>query len=511
MMCTLRRHAGGRGRLVKPNIILVVFDTARADAFDPYGAPRGTTPSVAQLASRGEIHYQLYSSGCWTVPAHASMFSGLLPRTAGLGHSGSGTPGQFRVRLRTLEDRLLPQVLRRNGYETKGLSANPWVSSATGFDTGFDEFTFVQSKRRGYGYDGELSTNLWWYLQALRARIDDGAEEIERTLERWVAQPRRRPFFWFVNLIECHSPYLPPRPHSGLAALDRVRAAREARVYLSLGNIWRCNVAELNIPEPALQRMRRLYRGAIRQMDGWLARVLDALERNRLLDETQVVVTSDHGENFGEAGKLGHSFSLDDRLLRLPFVTAGPARLTIPAPAGIGSIPRWLMGVAGIDDHPYQDEHPYQGVGDDETGGSRGDGTAGIAVAQFDAPGIIGHPRITEAMEAWKLSGPLAEHASRAMCESFSCATNGALKLLRFDSREELVDLAADPLEVSPLPVGPAEEARFGERLRALRAALDRAQREERPPMSEEADGQGPVSPTETAELEAQMRRLGYL
>lgn len=498
------RHSG-HGRLVKPNIILVVFDTARADAFEPYGAPPGTTPSVAQLASRGEVHHQMYSSACWTVPAHASMFSGLLPRTAGLGHRGSGRPGQFQARLRTLEDRMLPQVLRRNGYDTKGLSANPWVSSATGFDTGFDEFTFVKSKRRGYGYDGELSTNVRWYLQALRARIDDGAEEIERTLERWVAEPRRRPFFWFVNLIECHSPYLPPRPHSELAAIDRVRAAREARAYLSLGNIWRCNVAAFNIPEPVLERMRRLYGGAIRQMDGWLARVLDALDRNRLLDETQVVVTSDHGENFGEAGKLGHSFSLDDRLLRLPFVTAGPARLTIPAPAGIGSIPRWLMGVSGIG------EHPYQGVGDDEGDGSGADGTAGVAVAQFDAPGIVGHPRISEAMETWKLSGPLAEQASRAMCESFSCATNGALKLLRFDSREELVDLAADPMEASPLRVGPAEEARFGDRLRPLRAALDRAQREERPPMSDDANGQGPISSTEAADLEAQMRRLGYL
>ena len=490
---------------MKPNILLVVFDTARADAFDPYGAPPGTTPSVAQLASRGAIHTQLFSSGCWTVPAHASMFSGLLPRTAGLGHRGSGTPGQFQVGLRALEDRLLPHVLRRNGYETKGLSANPWVSSATGFDTGFDEFTFVRSRRPVYGYDGELSADLRWYLQALRARIDDGAEEIERTLERWVAEPRRRPFFWFVNLIECHSPYLPPRPYCDLGVLKRLLATRDAKVYLSLGNIWRCNVASLNIPDAALRRMRRLYKGAIRQMDGWLARVLDALDRKGLLDETQVVVTSDHGENLGEAGKFGHSFSLDDRLLRLPFVTAGPAPLTIPAPAGIGSIPGWLMAVSGVD------EHPYRGVGDNEAARSEAEGTGGVAVAQFDAPGITGHPRIAEAIETWKLSGPVAAHASRALCESFSCATDGTLKLLRFDSRDELVDLAADPLEAHPIRIGAAEQARFGERLAPLRAALDQAQREEQGPMSEYSDGQEPSSPNETAELEARMRLLGYL
>src|SRR5207253_10423323 len=109
------------------------------------------------------------------------------------------------------------------------------------------------------------------------------------------------------------SPYLPPRPFANdVSVLDRRRAAVEAQEFLTLWSVWRNCVSDLEVPPDALDRMRRLYAACIRQLDAWLARLLTLLDEHGLLDETQIVVTSDHGENFGEGELLAHAFSLDD-------------------------------------------------------------------------------------------------------------------------------------------------------------------------------------------------------
>src|SRR5207248_3532563 len=124
--------------------------------------------------------------------------------------------------------------------------------------------------------------------------------------------------------VECHSPYLPPRPYQALSLRERLRAAEEARQHLNLEAIWRICASEFDVPEDVLDRMRRLYAGAVRYVDHWLEGVLGGLERAGILDETLVIITSDHGENFGEGGLITHAFSLDDRLIRVPPTAAGP-------------------------------------------------------------------------------------------------------------------------------------------------------------------------------------------
>src|SRR4029079_7196476 len=124
------------------------MDTARADAFEPYGAPAGATPAVTQLAARGVASNPPHATACWTLPSHASMFTGLLPRAAGLARAPEGRPEGAGPVLRSHADRLLPEVMRRAGYATAESRTNLWISRASGFDAGFDEFAYVEGPRQ---------------------------------------------------------------------------------------------------------------------------------------------------------------------------------------------------------------------------------------------------------------------------------------------------------------------------------------------------------------------------
>ena len=132
-----------------PNVLCVVFDTARRDAFEPYGAPPGSTPAVAQLASSGQAFTDVYATASWTIPSHASMFTGSLPRALGLGQAPGSRREGCRPILEANRDRVLPEVLRRNGYATAAVSANVWIAPESGFATGFDRFEEVATGRQG--------------------------------------------------------------------------------------------------------------------------------------------------------------------------------------------------------------------------------------------------------------------------------------------------------------------------------------------------------------------------
>lgn len=463
----------------RPNVLLVVLDTARADALEPYGAPAGATPAIAQLAARGAAAPPVQATSNWTVPSHASMFTGLLPRRLGLTQVPGGMPQGARAALEPHRDRLLAEVLRRNGYRTGAISTNLWLTEETGFHLGFDEFATISPNRQTGMADPRLRSRARWALEGVRARVDDGAAGAAATLGDWIARRDERPFFWFVNLVECHSPYLPPRPYNDLPPLQRLRAAEEARRCLTLDAIWRACAGRLGFEADALARMRRLYAGAVRYMDDWLARVLEQLDRAGLLDDTLVLVTSDHGENFGEGGFVGHAFSLDDRLVRVPFVAAGPVELA-PLPT-LAALPRALAGALGLDEHPWREEVP--------------------AVAQADPPAPREDPRVDAAIAAWGLD----EEAAWRISTPITAAGDGRLKLVRQGEREDLFDLGADPLELAPLAtVPPGEEARVAR----LRTTLDHPSVWEAPAAATPAAA---ADPAEVEALERQMRTLGYL
>lgn len=483
---------------VVTNVLFVVFDTARRDAFEPYGTKSGTTPAIAELAAKGIAHPAAYATASWTVPSHASLFSGKLPRSAGFQHRGATGDGVYREANNQLFARgeSLPGVLRSHGYETKGLSGNTWITDHTGFDRGFDEFRLVTRRRPGRLHKKSLRDKLAWRLDAVRAKLDDGASEVASLLEDWVARRDRKPFFWFVNLIECHSPYMPPLPFNPLSPVDRWKAADEASRYLNVGSIWKCALGGFDVPPDAIERMRALHNGSASQLDAWVARVMSALDKHGLLAETQIVLTSDHGENLGDGNLLGHSFSLDNRLLNVPLVTAGPARLRNDGVFSLASLPSWLCSVAGIDEHPFAPEFD-----------------PGVAVAQLDAPGDGSPKKCLHDVQIWDWSDG-GEAAAARLGTSITCATDGRYKLLRPHGTgavaaglpfELLIDLVADPVEMNPRAVTSEQETSLAVPLRRLRTALDRAAELERPKTVAKGNAQRDEA------LAEQLAHLGYL
>lgn len=471
-----------------PNVILIVFDTARADAFEPYGAPVGSTPTFAQLASAGTSHSNAIASCNWTMPSHVSMFTGLLPRSAGLSFLPDGKHTNCRIVMESHVDRWLPEVLRRAGFRTNAATTNAWVSQQLGFALGFDEFQNHVGKRVHRMHEPGIRNRLRWYSQAFLARVDDGLNAVEDHVGRWIDEARR-PFFWFINLIECHSPYLPPRPYNDLGPLARVRAAEDARRFQTLLGVWRACATEVMPPAAALTRMRHLYYRSIRMMDDWLCRLCEHLDRAGLLEDTLLIVTSDHGENFGEANLFGHAVSLDDRLLRVPLVFRGPDAPHGGSVTSLASLPALIADAIGLAEHPWKHRD-----------------SQGVAVAQYDLVSSPDDPRL-EVLREW---GATTE-GFRRFAYPCTAATNGRYKLVVLGDEERLYDLQADPLELSARqPVeGPPSV------VHSLRNALATARSSEWAPdldvlRATQASVATPTS-TELKELEDRMRLLGYL
>jgi arylsulfatase A-like enzyme len=272
----------------------------------------------------------------------------------------------------------------------------------------------------------------------------------------------------------------------------------EAREHLTLGAVWRACAGGFDVPDGALERMRALYAASVRLLDDWLERLLTDLDDRGILDETIVIVTADHGENFGEGGLMGHAYSLDQRLTRLPLVAAGP----FEQPDGVvslASLPALLAEAAGLEVHPY----------------GQAAGEPAAAIAQFDPPAAAGDPRVAKALDVWGLP----DSSAALITAPLRSATDGRWKLLRRGEKEQLFDLETDELELHP--IDPAADAPDGAPVAALREALEAADAAAVAPApaapagSEEGGGVPPaaaeIDDEERAALEERMKLLGYM
>ena len=464
-----------------PNVLLIVFDTARADAFEPYGGGVGASPTVAQLAARGHALPLAYAPSNWTLPSHVSMLSGLQARATGLLQAPEGNALNCKPVVEAMRDRLMPEVLRKAGYSTRAVSANAWISEATGFATGFDVFKELLSERHQRISSEQVRGRLRWLIEGARARWDDGAKEAENILQGWIDEQPAGPFFWFVNLVECHSPYLPAKPYNDLTLLARLRAAEDVRNYQTLATIWRTCTALTPIPSPALARMRHLYGRSIKALDDWLARILEHMDRKGLLDDTLVILTSDHGENLGEGNLIGHAFSLSEHLIHVPLIVAGPSAFSTTSAMSLASLPALIADTIGLSEHPWREKPDQDGIVVSEYG----------SLGSRDTPGVA----------AWAQDWGLDDDGLTRLTSGGIAATDGTLKLVREHGTERLLDLSADPREGVAVDVAARDGA-----VTRLKAALEKADAI-KPAVP--ATVTGPVG--ENEELEERLKLLGYM
>ena len=460
---------------MRPNVLLIVFDTARADAFEPYGAPPGSTPVAADLARRGGAVPMAISAANWTMPSHAAMFTGRLPRALGLSKPLVGrTLLNPRKILEANADRLLAEVLRRNGYATAGVSANPWISRSSAFSTGFEHWADVRGQ---IPRSRSRRDRMKQYLRAIRGRADQGASEAVRLLRARLRAGDRRPFFWFVNLMECHSPYVPPRPFTHRSVFGRLRAADDAMRHGDAVTMARYSMGNLDISETILARLRWLYGQAVSMVDHTVGLMLEDLEAAGVLDDTAVILTADHGENLGEQHLLGHTRSMDQRLIHVPLIMAGPLDPPETALFSQPDLPALLADRLELEATPWTGACP-----------------PGTAVSQSDLNSLWNEEQVDHLARVWSVPREVILEAG-----PYAAILDGRFKLARTGEAEALFDLDADPGETRD--VG----AMHPQRAQELRGLLDEVQADQG------VEGRAGYTSAEEAEMRDHLEALGYL
>jgi len=443
----------------RPNLVLIVLDTVGPSHLSAYGYEKPTTPFMEQFARRATRFDRAYSTSSWTLPAHASAFTGLDATRHGA--------DQVSQHLST-RPAMLAELLANAGYQTAGFSNNPWVSRKRGTARGFEFFA-------------ELFRT--W-------REPNAAVEHHPTIDRvvrWLRSGRdvERPFFVFVNLTEAHAPYTPSwqyaqpffaSKHDWNAALDRMAALRPL-------NVIRRNYLGADMLRPGDVAMARdLYDGEIRYLDAIVERLVTQIETLAPERPTSIFIASDHGENFGQHGQMGHAFSLFDSTLRIALLASGDGfdrGATDERLVQISDLFPTLLRAARAPVPDGVDGRDLRSPPDPERGLSA----------------LYAHP-----VQALNTFPPRYRNADtlRPLRRELRAAIVGSHKMIRgSDGSEQVYDLRDDPEEQQPLR---SVDESLLERLRAL-AGVPRATAAPESDATEELD----------AETRHALEEMGYL
>jgi len=310
-----------------PNVLLIVLDTVRADHLSLHRYERGTSPNLERLAKQGIRFDQARSTAPWTLPSHASMFTGRWPHEL-------NTKWMCPLRGDTLT---LAEFLGSLGYATAGFVGNTACCSYdSGLDRGFSHFQdYVVNKlsaiRTVHLIDLALkalarlgpSGQMHWSTRTLLAYGDRKvASDINREFLDWLSWRRepRRPFFAFLNYLDAHGPYVLP---AGTPYRFGSAPKSEAE-FLFLIDGWLL-VDKLRISQQARTLLRDSYDNCLAYLDERLGELCDELQRMRVLDKTLVIVTADHGEGLGEHELFNHGESLYRTEIHVPLLIISPA------------------------------------------------------------------------------------------------------------------------------------------------------------------------------------------
>ncbi|QGX95604.1 sulfatase [Haloplanus rallus] len=309
------------------NVLFVVMDTVRADHLTPYGYDRPTTPGLADFASEATVFEEAVAPAPWTLPVHASLFTGLYPSQHGADQENPYLEGATT----------LAETLSAAGYDTACYSSNAWITPYTHLTDGFDAQDNFFEVMPGDLLSGPLA-RAWKTMNdsdRLRTIADklvslgnvaheylaggEGADSktpavIDRTME---FVDDSEDWFAFVNLMDAHLPYHPPDEFAAEFApgVDDTAVCQNSKEY---------NSGARDIDDDEWDDIRGLYDAEIAHIDAQLTRLFDWLKERGEWDDTTVVVCADHGELHGEHDLYGHEFCLYDPLVNVPLMVKHP-------------------------------------------------------------------------------------------------------------------------------------------------------------------------------------------
>jgi arylsulfatase A-like enzyme len=417
-----------------PNIVLVVLDTVRLDTL-------ASLPNYARLAASGVRFDRAIATSSWTLESHASMFTGRYPQHV-------FPPGVTPINFETPMPAHLPtmaEALRDHGYLTAGFVANTnYTSREHGLARGFVHYDDYPVS----GEDALASTSLgraaldgfWRWRQRPRNVGRRSGDQITRAFLDWFDRHRGRPVFAFLNYFDAHDAYLPP---------DGYRSQLPAEPSINPYKRY---------PTSEVASHRRAYEDCVRYIDDVLGRLIRALEDRHALDSTVLVVTSDHGEHFGERDLMTHGNSLYRELVEVPLTIRFPNAIRMGTTVGqfvsLRDLPATLLEFAGVSGHPLP-------------GTSLSvlwrEGMSAADLSPAVSTLIVGDAPHHFAPDFW----PVRRGSMRsAIADGFHYIRNG-------DGVEELYDLAADPRGTSDISRRPENAVVLGR----LRSIVDRVER----------------------------------
>jgi arylsulfatase A-like enzyme len=418
-----------------PNILLIILDTTRALNLGLYGYERDTSPGIDRFARGGVTFDRVFATAPWTLPSHASMFTGRLPT-------------EFNADWNLPLDAQWPtlaEALASRGYATTGFIGNTiYATREMGLDRGFMHYEdhpvsmaqVVKSASLGRAIMGPQLRGLLHYYTPLAHK---SAATINEQFTRWLDANPGRPFFAFLNYFDTHSPYLPPAPFAGRFGPIEPRT----NVPVEPQTDWTPEQVELQ---------RNAYDASLAYLDSELDSLFAELGRRGTLANTLVILSADHGEEMHEHGVMEHGNSLYRPAVQVPLIVVWPghvpAGLRVASAVSIRDIPRTVLELsgAGPSDFPGRSLSRFWGA---DTSGSDGDTLVAVLSPTRGLP--LSYPAATERLASIVL-GRWRYIRSAAGAEQLFDAEQ---------DRFERTDLSATPEGQQALP--------------GLRAALDRA------------------------------------
>ncbi len=293
----------GTKQSYRPNVLLIGIEVIRADHVSRLGYFRNTTPTLDKLAHEGVIFSRAIATSSWTLPTNMSVFTSLYPSV----HKVTDNKRTLPKRITTLA-----QVLKKNGYLTAAFVTSPVLDGGNGFSRGFDLYDDFSAKLDlAVGLLGNEATNQDMFTGARTCEV------LNRTATAWLQKNHKKPFFMFLFYFDSHYPYTPPPPFDTTFDPDYVGPIEPATLP---GN-------QRKMPRPAprdLEHLIALYDGGIQYTDEYISKLLDALRKYGILDNTLVIVFADHGEAFYEHDKVGHGEMLYNEVIHIPLILRWP-------------------------------------------------------------------------------------------------------------------------------------------------------------------------------------------
>ncbi|MHC5209489.1 MAG: sulfatase-like hydrolase/transferase [Planctomycetota bacterium] len=345
----------------RPNIVLISLDTLRADHLGCYGGPPGLSPRLDVLADEGLLFANAYSTSSYTLPSHGSMLTGQYPALHGaVDISDVLDPDRSPF---------LARALAREGYVTAAFTGGGYVATAYGFGPGFDRYSHNDPVWAVDGVRGrQLIETVSWEL--LPVQLPLLRRYATPMVTDWLEQQTDGvPFFAFLHTYVVHN-FAPDRrrlEEHGLLGADGEEEPfdHRDRALYNVGKLpdsaeVRARITEQYVP---------YYDATIAMADEFVGAVLDALERAGVAENTMVIVTSDHGEEFGEHAFFGHGESLYEANVRIPMIVRMPAgpdgarpQGVIEQPISLVDLAPWILRTAGATPDPRMSARPPLGA-----------------------------------------------------------------------------------------------------------------------------------------------------